>query len=233
MVSECWYVLQFLGHWMGYVINVWTTRQVLCLYIGWCLPMLFFAYGRCYCHAFCCRCYCHCYVFLLADIIAIFCWLVLLPWFVYCKVCVRCYCHCGCCCWHLWEWSIILLQMLWPFLGWCECPAWMLLYFWQICILQSLWQMSLPLWLLLLPLVGMMYHSITDVMAIFRVMWVTLLECCCISGRCYHHYGWWYCTIYENFVIIRCCLPGGQMQQPTKVGVWSDVITMSGTWNSH
>ena len=40
-------------------------------------------------------------------------------------------------------------------------------------------------------------------------------------------------AIYENFVIIRCCLPGGQMQQPTRVGAWSYVITMSGTWNSH
>ena len=38
-----------------------------------------FAYGRCHCHAFCGRCYCHCYVFVLADIIAIFCWLMLLP----------------------------------------------------------------------------------------------------------------------------------------------------------
>ena len=35
-----------------------------------------FAYGRCHCHAFCGRCYCHCYVFLLADTIAIFCWLM-------------------------------------------------------------------------------------------------------------------------------------------------------------
>ena len=40
----------------------------------------------------------------------------------------------------------------------------------MICILLSLQQMLLPLWLLLLPLLGMMYHSIADVMAIFRVI---------------------------------------------------------------
>ena len=35
-------------------------------------------------------------------------------------------------------------------------------------------------------------------------------------------------AIYETFVIGRCCLPGWKMQQPTRVSVWSDVITMCG-----
>ena len=34
-------------------------------------------------------------------------------------------------------------------------------------MLLGWWQILLPLWLLLLPLVGMMYHSMADVIAIF------------------------------------------------------------------
>ena len=92
--------------------------------------------------------------------------------------------------------------------------------------------MLLPLWLLLLPLVGMMYHSIADVMAIFRLMLVPCLNVAVFLADVITTMGDGI-AIYENFVIGRCCLPGWQMQQPTRVGVWSDVITMCGRWNSH
>ena len=79
-------------------------------------------------------------------------------------------------------------------------------------MLLGWWQMLLSLWLLFLPLVGMMYHSKADVIAIFV--------------------GWCYChacvllyfvadviatmadgiAICENDVIGRCYLPGWQME---------------------
>ena len=36
-----------------------------------------------------------------------------------------------------------------------------------VCVLFGWWQMLLPLWLLFLPLVGMLYHFMADVIAIF------------------------------------------------------------------
>ena len=67
-----------------------------------------------------------------------------------------------------------LLQMLLPllciFIGRYYCHILLADVIAMICILQSLCQMLLSLWLLMLPLVGMMYYTIADVMAIFRVM---------------------------------------------------------------
>ena len=67
-----------------------------------------------------------------------------------------------------------LLQMLLPllciFIGRYYCQILLADVIAMIYILQSLCQMLLPLRLLLLPLVEMMYYSIADVMAIFRVM---------------------------------------------------------------
>ena len=40
-------------------------------------------------------------------------------------------------------------------------------------------------------------------------------------------------AIYKTDVIGRCCLPGWQMEQPTQVDVWSDVMTMCGRWNGY
>ena len=150
----------FLGHWMGFVVDVLTTRQVLCLYIGWYLPMVVSAYGRCYCHSFL--------------------WQMLLP-LLYISI-GRCYCH------------ILLADVIA-----------------MICILLDWWQMLLPLWLLLLPLVGMMYHSMADVIAIFWANVNALFVCCCICGRCYCHMADGI-AICENFVIGRCCLPRWQME---------------------
>ena len=69
-MSECWNVLQFFGHRMGFVVDVLTTRQVLCLYIGWSGPIVIlhvadviatvmYLIGRCYCHILVGWCYCH------------------------------------------------------------------------------------------------------------------------------------------------------------------------------
>ena len=67
-----------------------------------------------------------------------------------------------------------LLQMLLPllciFIGRYYCHILLADVIAMICILQSFCQMLLPLWLLLLPLVGMMYYTIAGVMAVFRVM---------------------------------------------------------------
>ena len=57
-------------------------------------------------------------------------------------------------------------------------------------MLLGWWQMLLPLWLLFSPLVGTMYHSMADVIAIF--CWLMLLPCLSVAvlcGRCYCHYG--------------------------------------------
>ena len=67
----------------------------------------------------------------------------------------------------------------------------------------------------------------------FRLMLVPCLNGCCICGRCYHHYGWWYLPFMRILWLADVGLPGCQMEQPTMVGVWSDVITMCGRWNSH
>ena len=142
------------------------------------------------------------------------------------------------CCFCIWQMSLpcFLWQMLLPlvciFIGKYYCHILLADVIAMICILLSLWQMLLPLWLLVLPLVGMMYHSIADVMAIFRLMLVPCLNVAVFLADVITTMGDGI-AIYENFVIGRCCLPGWQMQQPTRVGVWSDVITMCGRWNSH
>ena len=109
MVSECWYVLQF-GHWMGLIVDVLPPgRCYACMLAD--VRQCYFSYGRCCCHSFLWQMLLPLYCILLADVIAILCWLVLLPWYLYGG---RCYCHCGCCFCHLWEYCIILWQMLLP-----------------------------------------------------------------------------------------------------------------------
>ena len=80
-----------------------------------------------------------------------------------------------------------------------------------VCVLFGWWQMLLPLWLLFVPLVGMLYHFMADVIAIFV--------------------GWCYChafvavfvadvmatvadgiAIYKTDVIGRCYLPEWQIE---------------------
>ena len=60
----------------------------------------------------------------------------------------------------------MLLPLVCIFIGRYYCHILLADVIAMICILQSLCQMLLPLWLLLLPLVGMMYYSIADVMVI-------------------------------------------------------------------
>ena len=57
-----------------------------------------------------------------------------------------------------------------------------------IAIVFIWWQMLLPLWLLFLPLVGILYHFVADVIAILLADVIAML-CCCVCGRCYGHYG--------------------------------------------
>ena len=40
-------------------------------------------------------------------------------------------------------------------------------------------------------------------------------------------------AICKTDVIGRCYLPGWQMEWPTQVDVWSDVMTLCGRWNGH
>ena len=120
MVSECWYVLQFLDiRWL--VADVIATRQVLCLYIGWCcqycfiwqmfLPLLYIYWqmllpcivGWCYCHSCC--------ITRLADVIA-----NVAVGIATCGIIVsfgRCYCHI---CWLMFYHTYMLLCF-----GWCYC----------------------------------------------------------------------------------------------------------------
>ena len=73
----------------------------------------------------------------------------------------------------IWKMLLLcfLLQMLLPllciFIGRYYCHILLADVIAMICILQSLCQMLLSLWLLMLPLVGMMYYTIADVMAMF------------------------------------------------------------------
>ena len=85
-----------------------------------------------------------CYVCILADVsqLLFFIWQMLLPFF-------------------LW-------QMLLPLL--CILLADVIAIFLLadvIAIVFGWWQILLPLWLLFLPLVGMLYHFVVDVIAIF------------------------------------------------------------------
>ena len=73
-----------------YVVDVITTRQMLCLFL---LADVFvnfvYACGRCCCITSCGRCYCHLIYLTVADVTAIIiCWLMLLPFNVCCYDCV-------------------------------------------------------------------------------------------------------------------------------------------------
>ena len=138
------------------VVDVSTTRQVLCLYIGWCWSIV---------------------VLHMADVIAILFVADVITTVMY--FIGRCYCH-------------ILV-------GWCYCHSWYITR-----------QMLLPMWLLLLPLVGMMYHSMADVIVIF-VGWCHFHACVLLyfvadvittmaDGI----------AICENDVIGRCYCQGGR-----------------------
>ena len=128
------------------VVDVTTTRQVLCLCYSLAdvLPTFVNTCGRCCCH--------------------IIVWVMFLPFDVY--YWGRCYCH------H------------WLF-GWCCCHL--------ICVAIIVWQMLLPMWLMLLPFDSVDVICVADVIA--KVA----------DGIAYH---------------------GG-------CGLWSDVITIGGRWNSH
>ena len=82
----------------------------------------------------------------------------------YChSFCGRCYCHC-----YVFYW-----QMLLPYSCWADVIA-------IVCMLLDWWQMLLPLWLLFLPLEGMLYHSVADVIAILLANVIAMLVCCCV-----------------------------------------------------
>ena len=79
-----------------------------------------------------------------------------------------------------------------------------------IAIVFGWWQMLLPLWLLFLPLVGMLYimwqmllpSLLADVIAIFVAVFVTDVMATMADGI----------AINETDVIGRCYLPGWQME---------------------
>ena len=134
------------GHWMGFCGRCFNHQQVLCLYIGWCWPIV---------------------VLHMADVIAILLWQMLFP-----LLCILLA-------------DVIAISLLADVIA-------------IVGMLLGWWQMLLPLWLLLLPLVGMMYHSMADCYC--HLCWLILLPCLCVAvfcGRCYCHYGWWYCHLWE------------------------------------
>ena len=178
MVSRCWYVLQFLDNrWVSgnclpifiygrccchfFVADViatfWCWQMLLpwfvwccCHFCGWCywhfwcwqmllpclaevIAMVLFVggtncvpiWGWCYCHFCCWQMLLPC----LADIVAIVCLLVapiVLLWLLLC---------------HLWDYCILVADVVARF-GWCYCHT-------CCCV----WQMLLPIWLMLLPFV--------------------------------------------------------------------------------
>ena len=155
-MSECWYVLQSLDIGWVFVVDVSTTRQVLCLYIGWCWPIvvlhmadviaiLFVAdviatvmyfIGSCYCHILVGWCYCHSWYVtrLVADVIATVAVVV-----ATCGNDVsfygRYYCHL---CW------LMLLPCLCVavFCGRCYCHyGWWYCHLWEWCDWQMLFAM--------------------------------------------------------------------------------------------
>ena len=107
--------------------------------------------------------------------------------------------------------------------------------FWLMLLPMFLWQMLLPLrlmllpamilfWLMLLPnlYVADVIATEADVIAYKMVFWLMLLP---ISGRCYNHYiecvGWWYCQVADGMATVGWRMVSGWCYYPR-----ADVIAL-------